>query len=26
MSGDIVTPDLYVENGAKFNGTCIMPK
>jgi len=26
MSGDIVTPDLYIENGAKFNGTCIMPK
>lgn len=26
MSGDIITPDLYIENGARFNGTCIMNK
>ncbi len=23
-SGDIVSPDLYIENGSLFNGTCIM--
>jgi len=23
-SGDIIAPDLYMENGSLFNGTCIM--
>jgi cytoskeletal protein CcmA (bactofilin family) len=23
-SGDLVTPDLYIESGSLFNGTCIM--
>ncbi len=26
FNGDIVTPDLQIENGSKFNGTCIMGK
>jgi len=25
-AGDIVTPDIYIESGSIFNGTCIMEK
>ena len=26
FSGDIVTPELLMENGSTFNGTCLMPE
>jgi cytoskeletal protein CcmA (bactofilin family) len=25
ISGDIISPDIYIESGSVFNGTCLMP-
>jgi cytoskeletal protein CcmA (bactofilin family) len=25
VSGDIISPDIFIESGSVFNGTCIMP-
>lgn len=25
ISGDIISPDIYIESGSLFNGTCLMP-